>query len=211
MDRCARNDTAGGHTCNTLYGPDFCSPAKGQTFKGDDCTSPCAADDGGEGPYRCDTDEGDEPEYCGFHEVPQEKKSVLEFTLDDKVCADYCSTERDGSYNTCSIVTWSVTKDKVWRARFLTTVFRQLNILCAQFQAELMLDWNYCRGTEPPLNSGTIIGICIFFAGLTVPSIAILYATCCYEKKTEVIAERARNRAAGAKGNEGEVKNLTNV
>ena len=111
MDKCARNATTNEHTCNTLYGPDFCSPARGKTFKGDDCTSPCADDDG---EYKCPSDEG-ESDYCGFHEVPEEKKSVLEFTLDDKVCADYCSTKRDGSYNTCSVVTWSVVKDKVWR------------------------------------------------------------------------------------------------
>ena len=53
---------------------------------------------------------------------------------------------------------------------------------------------------EPPLNTGTVIGICIFLAGLSVPSMAILYASCCYDKNKDA-AERARsNRAVGAKG-----------
>ena len=64
---------------------------------------------------------------------------------------------------------------------------------------------------EPPLNTGTVIGICIFLVGLSVPSMAILYASCCYDKNKDV-AERARsNRAVGAKGEAMEEKNLTSV
>ena len=79
------------------------------------------------------------------------------------------------------------------------------------FQGERKISWNYCRGEEPPLNTGTVIGICIFLAGLSVPSMAILYASCCYDKNKDA-AERARgNRAVGAKGEAMEEKNLTSV
>ena len=73
------------------------------------------------------------------------------------------------------------------------------------------LSWNYCRGEDPPLNSGTVIGIGIFLVGLSIPSAAIIYASCCYDKNKDIMAERARNRAAGAKGEAMEEKNLTSV
>ena len=77
------------------------------------------------------------------------------------------------------------------------------------FQGERKISWNYCRGEEPPLNTGTVIGICIFLVGLSIPSMAILYASCCWDKNE---AERARNnRAVGAKGEAMEEKNLTSV
>ena len=71
-----------------------------------------------------------------------------------------------------------------------------------------MLSWNYCRGEDPPLNSGTVIGICIFLGGLSIPSLAILYASCCYDKNKDLAA---RNRAQGTKGEPMEEKNLTMV
>ena len=111
MDDCKRNDTAQGFTCNTLYGPDLCSPGEGKTVSGSPCSSPCAIS-GGE--YSCYTKDDESTwEYCGFHDVPEEKKGVLEFTVDDVVCADYCSKKRGGDYVTCSVVDWSVVKGKV--------------------------------------------------------------------------------------------------
>ena len=112
MDECQSNDTAGAWTCNTLYGPDLCSPGEGKTVSGKTCTSSCDLNDEEES-YYCDTEE-DGPEHCGFHGVPEEKKSVLEFTIDDVVCADYCGTEkRGGDKDTCTIVEWEVFKGKV--------------------------------------------------------------------------------------------------
>ena len=114
VDDCKRNDTAQGFTCNTLYGPDLCSPGEGKTVSGSRCSSPCALDDGEEY-YSCYTDEDESTwEYCGFHDAPEEKKGVLEFTVDDVVCADYCSKkQRGGDHATCSIVDWHVYKGKV--------------------------------------------------------------------------------------------------
>lgn len=111
VDECQRNDTADGYTCTTLYGPDLCSPGEGKTVSGSPCSSPCELDEE-EGYYSCITKD-DEKEYCGFHDVPEEKKNVLEFTVDDLVCADYCSKKRGGDYETCSVVDWHVWKDKV--------------------------------------------------------------------------------------------------
>ena len=114
VDECIRNDTAQGYTCNTLYGPDLCSPSEGKTVSGSQCSSPCTLDDGKDY-YSCYTDKDESTwEYCGFHGVPEEKKGVLEFTIDDVVCADYCGKEkRGGDLDTCSVVDWYLFKGNV--------------------------------------------------------------------------------------------------
>lgn len=114
VDECKINGTTGASTCNTLYGPDDCSLVPGKTVSGKTCTSSCHLNNE-EGHYYCYTDEDeDEWEHCGFHDVPEEKKDVLEFTIDDVVCADYCGTEkRGGDKDTCTVVEWEVFKGEV--------------------------------------------------------------------------------------------------
>ena len=111
VDECKRNDTAGAWTCNTLYGPDLCSPDNDKTVSRKTCTSPCELNEEEE-EYYCETTDGDEN--CGFYGVPEEKKDILEFTIDDVVCADYCGTEkRGGDKDTCTVVEWEVVRKKV--------------------------------------------------------------------------------------------------
>ena len=113
MDECS-NKATGNWTCNTLQGPDLCSPGERKTVSGKSCDSSCILNDE-EGYYYCYTDEDEEKwEHCGFHDVPEEKKDVLEFTIDDVVCADYCGTEkRGGDKDTCTVVEWEVFKGEV--------------------------------------------------------------------------------------------------
>jgi hypothetical protein len=51
-------------------------------------------------------------EHCGFYDVPDDKKDVMEFTIDGEVCADYCTTDRKDE-ETCNIVYWYKFRNEV--------------------------------------------------------------------------------------------------
>ena len=113
--------------CTTLYGQDLCSPGEGKAVSGKTCVSSCKLNDEKEY-YYCYTDEDmEEWEYCGFYNVPEEKKKILEFTVDDAVCADYCGKEkRGGDKDTCTFVEWEVFQGKVsneWKMRNISWKF----------------------------------------------------------------------------------------
>ena len=69
-------------------------------IKGSQCTSPCQFEDGWLSEYNFCWTSNDESswEYCGDSDVPEDKKSIVEFTWRDNVCADYCQAYKGKLY-----------------------------------------------------------------------------------------------------------------
>ena len=135
QDSC-RKETLDHYFCTTLYGIDHCSPRQGKkkskkniqkknrTFlvnnfllkffqgtssKGKSCAYPCELNEStlGDDYYFCYTRRDNSTwDYCGNWNVPQEKKTVMEFTTSDYVCADYCQKD-DDAYEWCHYVWYS--------------------------------------------------------------------------------------------------------
>ena len=127
-----RRESKSHYTCNTLYGPDHCSPEPNRGSEGRECAYPCEKNEGvlGSDYYFCYTQRDNSSwEYCGNFNFPSEKKTALEFTRYDKVCADYCKPDED-NYDWCYHVYWDYNST--------------LN------EATLRKTWDYCRGHSPP-------------------------------------------------------------
>jgi len=138
-----RRESDSHYTCPTLYGKDSCSPRKGQTNKGTNCAYPCELEVPalGHDYYFCYTRRDNSTwEYCGNWDVPQEKKTALEFTHDDYVCGDYCKPDED-NYEWCYHVYW--------------------NYNSTSNEAELMKTWDYCRGHKPPGMAGWSVALIV--------------------------------------------------
>ena len=104
------------YTCTTLFGRDHCSPSRTQGSSGVECVTPCEYHERDQA-YFCYTREDHSMrDRCGFHDVPEEKTEILEFTIEQQLCADYCSDE-----GTCRFVWWDKWRNKV-RVLHLTQV-----------------------------------------------------------------------------------------
>ena len=84
LDHCRKENTRN-YFCSTLFGRDLCSPASNIGSYGTKCSYPCerevsafaVADDY----FFCYTSKDNNSwEYCGQWNVPEEKKSIVEFT-----------------------------------------------------------------------------------------------------------------------------------
>ncbi len=147
QDPCRKGNN-GKFFCNTMYGPDDCSPQDGVGSNGDRCTSPCLLHDSlFDSYYFCYTS-SDNQTYskCGMWNVPQEKRRLMEFTRYDYVCADYCQEDEDKTYEWCHHLYWDYNS---------TTN-----------EATLQKTWDYCRGHAPPPMEGWKIAlICLGVLG----------------------------------------------
>lgn len=156
QDQC-RREMRDHYWCNTLYGPDHCSPAPNVSSKGTKCTSKCEHfEDTFSEYYFCYTspDESDW-EYCGNFDVPQKKKTVVEFTRYDYVCADYCKEDDDGEYEWCYHVYW--------------------NYNSTTNTADLVKTWDYCWGHVPEGLSGWAIALIVIGVMGGIVSISLLF------------------------------------
>ena len=147
--------------CDTLYGPDFCSPRAGVTYKAKNCFTPCMHHESVlEEYYYCYIDNTNNTwDYCGNWDVPTDKKSVVEFTRYDYVCGDYCKPDEDNTYEWCHYAYWDYNST--------------LN------EAQLRTSWDYCRGHVPPgMPASHIAGIVIgVIAGIVIITLLIYYFT----------------------------------
>ena len=96
LDECKKQEYLGYYTCNTLLGPDYCSPKNDTTYQEEKCTSSCDKHDYDY--YWCKTSSS--WNYCGYWNAPEEKKMMIEYTNDGNICADYCG-KKGYSYDWC--------------------------------------------------------------------------------------------------------------
>jgi len=105
---CLSNTESGYYECNTLFGPEKCSPSADRSSKSDTCFSPCKIH---EEHYQCHTDDKmTKLDDCGLWNSPKSGMKALEYTVENKVCASSCD-KLDGSLM-CSYVEWEWKEDE---------------------------------------------------------------------------------------------------
>merc|ERR1712080_394771 len=104
MGPCIKGENDDHYMCPTLFGMDRCSPTKDRSSQGEVCLTPCLVNTNHDNHhYQCQVDQEDPPTLhnCGFWYDDKAKTKALEYTADDKVCANPCSEEK-----LCLYVDW---------------------------------------------------------------------------------------------------------